>query len=591
MMPGDEERISGLLAECVDMLMSGAGIPDCLARYPDDAAVLEPMLRTVSGVRAQRIPVPPRAADVALASRNTFMQAVFALQPRRGIVPAAIPWWQKLLTALAPGATFGAPSRRPVGLFAILLIVIISGIVFSGSVTLAASALPGDFLYGVKTATENARLALTLEDQTRDELRAAYGQRRVDEAKAVVERRRLIDNLRLQGTLESFDEQQWVVSGLSIAVTPNSKIQGNVERGGRVDAVLRAPGDGTLVLVSAAVEPTASSSIQSLTVDPTPAPSPAPASPVPTSSPTATETPAPPATSTATPGSLSLPGLTPVEPSDPPVVTKTPTPTLTNTPTRTPTLTRTSTPTPTATATATATVPPRPTVKVRIVGPIISMNGSVWSIGGSEVEVNSSTQLVGSAVVGATVDCEALDRPANRPLALSIVVTAPPDAPPTPYEFSDYIKSIDGEWWTIGGSRIRVTGETELVNSPAVGDFANVKGLKYNTGELRATRIEAVRFETVQIDGTIESYTGSSITIDGWVIAINGQTQIIGSPAAGKAAACQALQSPDGSLTATVLVVFEPTVTPSPVPTETPTSVPSPTDTATVEPPATATAP
>ena len=263
MMPGHDERISGLLAECVDMMMSGASIADCLARFPDDGPALEPLLLTISGVRNQRIPVPARAADVALRSRDAYMARVFAMQPRRAAVAAPLPWWQKLLG----GATFGAPRTRPVGLFAILLIVIISGIVFSGSVTLAASALPGDFLYGVKTTSENVRVALTLNEETRDELRAAYGQRRVDEAKAVVERRRPVDNLILQGTIESFDAQQWVVSGLRILLDANSKVQGIVERGGQVDALIRAPGDGTLVLVSASVAPPPGN-IRSLTVTP-----------------------------------------------------------------------------------------------------------------------------------------------------------------------------------------------------------------------------------------------------------------------------------------------------------------------------------
>lgn len=584
MMPGDDERISALLAECVDMLMSGAGVPDCLALYPDDAPALEPLLRAVAGARSQRVAPPPRAADVALRSRNAYMAQVFAMQDRRAVVIAAVPWWQKLFGKPASGTS----SARPVGLFAILLIVIISGILFSGSVTLAASALPGDFLYGLKTTTENARVGLTLDEETRDELRAAYGQRRIDEAKAVVDRRRPVDNLILQGTIESFDAQHWVVSGVRIALDANSQVQGVAEVGGQVDAAIRAPGDGTLVLVSATVTPP-SSDIQSLMVTPTPTAAEVEAEPTPTNSPVLTATPSP--TMTRTPGPLSLPGLTPDEPIDPPTPAPTLTPTTTPTATRTPTPTLTGTPTttPTITPTATATVPPRTEIKVSISGLLTAMNGNVWTINGREVEVNGNTRIVGTPAIGARVDCEALWRPNNRPLALSIVVTAPPEATPAPHEFSDYIKSIDGEWWTIGGSRVKVTGDTTLVNNPAVGDFAHVKALRHNNDELVATRIEAVRAVTVQIDGTIDRYSGSSITIDGHTVSITGETQIIGSPAVGKTASCQALQFPDGSLVAKILVVTEPPATDTPTPTETPTSTPAPTETPTVEPTATAT--
>jgi hypothetical protein len=582
MMPGDDERISGLLAECVDMLMSGAGVPDCLARYPDDAPVLEPLLSSIAGIRRQRAPVPPRPADVALRSRNAYMAQVFALQSRRGVVAAPLPWWQKLFG----GATFGAPARRPVGLFAILLIVIISGIVFSGSVTLAASALPGDFLYGVKTTTENVRVALTLDEETRDDLRAAYGQRRIDEAKAVVERRRPVDNLRLQGTIESFDAQQWVVSGLRIALDANSKVQGVVEVGGQVDAVIRAPGNGDLVLVTAVAAP-AAGDVQSLAVTPTAAPTAAVvavASPSPTASPLPTA--APPS---RTPGPLSLPGLTPVEPSDPPTLTATLTPSATPTRTRTPTPTRTRTPTVTLTPTATATVQPREDPKTQIFGLLTAMNGNVWTINGTEVELDGNTRISGTPAVGATVTSEARLRFAARPLALTIIVTAGPDATPEPGKFSDYVKSIDGEWWTIGNTRVKVTADTQLVNNPAVGDFVDVLTLRQANGEQWATRIEAHRITPQQVEGIITALSSTSITIETFLgpvtLVIDGETQFVGSAAVGKTAACSALQLPDGRLIAKVIEVIEPTATP----TETPTTVPSATATATVEPTATAT--
>ena len=44
MMAADNDRISALLAECADMLLSGASIAACLDRYPDAAADLEPLL-------------------------------------------------------------------------------------------------------------------------------------------------------------------------------------------------------------------------------------------------------------------------------------------------------------------------------------------------------------------------------------------------------------------------------------------------------------------------------------------------------------------------------------------------------------------
>jgi hypothetical protein len=219
---------------------------------------------------------------------------------------------------------------------------------------------------------------------------------------------------------------------------------------------------------------------------------------------------------------------------------------------------------------------------------LTAINGNILTINGAQVEIDANTQISGTLELGAMLECEALVRPGNLSLALSIVVIASPEATPAPFEFSDYIKSIDGEWWTIGGNRVKVTGETVLFNSPAVGDFANVKALRLNDGNLEATRIEAIREETVLIDGVITAYSSTAITVDGYTLTIDAETSIIGSPEVGKTASCMALQFPDGRLIARIIAVNEPTATPAP--TETPTSTPAPADTATVEPPVTPTA-
>ncbi len=578
MIPRENDHLSALLAECADMIMSGASLAACLERFPEQATELEPLLATVAGVRELR-PVPQRPADNAISSRTAFMTEVFRMQKRRSAISPYAPWWQRLFAA----PRSGAPYARPMGLIAILLIVIISGIVISGSVTLAADALPGDLLYGVKTASENVRIFFTPDGETRDELRAVYRQRRIDEAEAVVESRRPVDNLRLQGLIESFDTTQWVISGLRVTLDASSQVEGEPFVGASVEGVVRAPGDGKLVLVYAVVQPlpdgATALAMPDASVTPTTAPTPT-ATPTVTPSPTLTHAPVP----------LSLPGMTPSEPTDAPTSTATVMASPTGTATLTPTLTRTQTPTVTRTPTATWTLPaPREKpVKSRVVGRLTSISGNVWTVGGTAIEVNSSTSITGSPVVGAVVECVVEQRSDALPLALSCVVIAPPEATPEPYEFQDFVQAIDGEWWSIGGQRVKVTGDTTLVDNPVVGDLVNVKTLRQSNGELWATSISLAGDER-PIDGTIEAYAaGSSITVDGYTIAITSKTVIRGAPEVGRRAQVRALQRPDGSLIALEIeVVIETTPTETSEPAASPTV--APTDTATVEPTATAT--
>jgi hypothetical protein len=223
------------------------------------------------------------------------------------------------------------------------------------------------------------------------------------------------------------------------------------------------------------------------------------------------------------------------------------------------------------------------------VGAITEMNGSVWTIGGVPVVVTGETTISGDAVVGARVECVAWDRGDGTLQARSVTVIAGPAV--VPIEFQGYVMAKGSPWWTIGSQQVKVAGETSVSPGPdqiRVGDRVNVRALQQPNGEIWATSITLVPETEVQIDGAITAYSGSSIVVDGQVIAITPATQIIGTPAVGRLAQVRALQSEGGSLTAKVIVVLEPTETPTVEPTETTTVVP--TETPTVEPTETPTA-
>ena len=84
----------------------------------------------------------------------------------------------------------------------------------------------------------------------------------------------------------------------------------------------------------------------------------------------------------------------------------------------------------------------------------------------------------------------------------------------------------------------------------------------------------------MQIDGRIDAFSASSITVGGVVIAITPDTQFVGTVEVGRLAHVRALQSEDGSLIAKVVAVDEP---PTPAPTAEPTATPEASPTATPE--------
>ncbi len=91
------------------------------------------------------------------------------LRAVRDVVPASAAQW----------------IRRPMVAMATLVTMLAGGSVLS--VSAAETSLPGDFFYGLKLATEQARIALTATSGDKLKLKAEFTDRRVDELKYVVD--------------------------------------------------------------------------------------------------------------------------------------------------------------------------------------------------------------------------------------------------------------------------------------------------------------------------------------------------------------------------------------------------------------------
>jgi hypothetical protein len=349
------------LIEGLDALAQGESIEQILARYPQDAAQLRPLLQTAAGLPALRM--EPSEA-VKIRSRQKFIAQADAL--RR-------PSKRKSLGFLPRFATGFVAA----GLAAIVL--------STGAVAASGSALPGDPLYGVKRTVENVQLSTAASPVVRDELQREFEQRRRTEANELLDAGRE-SVVEFTGPIESIQPNAWIVGGLVVEVDTNTSIVGTPQIN-QVAEVKGVTGPGGLRASSITIESTGESEKTPRVEG--------------TSTPEARE-------STETPE----PRSTPV-PTDAP--TRIPAPDTNGTPAATPR--PTALPRPTATPQPTATAEP---VEVEFTGSVKAIDAVTWSIDGTTISVNADTEIRGNINVGQRVKVKALRQGSGQLIATRI---------------------------------------------------------------------------------------------------------------------------------------------------------------------------
>ena len=162
------ERFENILDECIERLLQGESVEQCLERYPKHAVQLEPLLRVAKATR-ETSSVEPRPEFKAQA-RYQIESLLHAKGQKAG--PRRLP-----LVSWVP--------RWAVVVAAVFLVILLAG---SGTVAASSSSLPGDTLYPVKTATERVWLSMTFSDTARARLQAKLADRRVAEMARMAER-------------------------------------------------------------------------------------------------------------------------------------------------------------------------------------------------------------------------------------------------------------------------------------------------------------------------------------------------------------------------------------------------------------------
>lgn len=321
-------KVDDKLEDALALLAAGIPVDDILAEAGADAEWLRPLLALATEVGELQAAVP-------LPSPEASLQRMLAYGRELAVTTTpATPVQQNGLTTLVAFLSRSWLPRLAAGLASAFLLVLLLG----GMVTvLAQRSLPGQPLYGLKRAVENARLNLTFNPESRAQLLETYNQQRQTEAKLLLQQNE-VATVSFWGVVQAVSETSLTLADFTVQLTPQTRLNGTLAAGARVEVeALTQPPDHLTALTITVIE----------LAPPTPTPLPSPTStpsPTPTASPTATATPTRSLSSDT--DILILPTFTP---------TATPTPTPTHTPTLPP-------PPPTATP-----VPPRPPPPVMII--------------------------------------------------------------------------------------------------------------------------------------------------------------------------------------------------------------------------------
>jgi hypothetical protein len=162
-----DKKFNTILDECLERIMvGGETVAQCLERYPEYAAELEPLLQTAV-IANKAVDIQPSPEFKARARFQLRTEMARTDEKKKRSVFAWHPRW------------------------AVAVITVVVVVLLGGGTVYAASSdntIPGNPLYAVKLATENVRLALTASDTAKAEVYATMVDSRMIEIERLMER-------------------------------------------------------------------------------------------------------------------------------------------------------------------------------------------------------------------------------------------------------------------------------------------------------------------------------------------------------------------------------------------------------------------
>ena len=196
-----DATLEAKLIQCLDGLENGESLDQVLARYPDDANQLRPLLETSVQLFEMRLAYSVEARS---KSRETFLKEASLLRDSPTQPLVIFGGFRRLALMLSSAAIVG-----------ILVLAILIGI--------STSSIPGEALYGTKLTVENMRLALTSDLGDRRALEDQFEQERVREIGALLKAGRQAD-VEFRGRIEAIQADSWIVADLPVIIGPDTDV-------------------------------------------------------------------------------------------------------------------------------------------------------------------------------------------------------------------------------------------------------------------------------------------------------------------------------------------------------------------------------
>ncbi len=175
-----EVQIAAVLAECIEKIETGQlTLEACLERYPDQAAELETLLRTVEDIQA--VPLVQPAAPFRREARRLLVAQLRS----RSIEDSA---FLSTLRRKWRGIHL-FPSPRRLSMSWLVTLVFVASLLLGGGAAYASdAAVPGELLYSLDRTIEDLRISLSADTEALVAQHLANAEERLVEARQLASR-------------------------------------------------------------------------------------------------------------------------------------------------------------------------------------------------------------------------------------------------------------------------------------------------------------------------------------------------------------------------------------------------------------------
>ena len=211
-----DRDIDTVLDACLALIEErGLSLEESLDRYPEHRSELEALLPVALRFRAAR----SLSAPATLQARIDAQLAAVRAADKPAALPLPLTFWTTFIFRVR-NRTLGRRASLIPTLVTLILVAVVS---MAGLVAGADAAGPGDLLFGLDIAIENARLSITSEDEEEAKLRLRFATERLDELKIEIEGEGNPEDI--QAALAKLEEALAAIEPLLDGLTPEQRAE------------------------------------------------------------------------------------------------------------------------------------------------------------------------------------------------------------------------------------------------------------------------------------------------------------------------------------------------------------------------------